>query len=68
MDASQVVTCKALSLAYWRIRRRGIRNGAPLVFEHELNELENLCVTHCTTSTAFALTSGLTIGFHDGRR
>ena len=33
MDASQVVTCKALSLACWRTRRRGIiYDGVPLRF------------------------------------
>jgi hypothetical protein len=40
MDASQVVTCKALSLACWRITGEASSIGVPLrFFEHELNEL-----------------------------
>ena len=35
MDASSVVTCKALSLACWRTRRRGIiyRGASPLFYQ-----------------------------------
>ena len=32
MDASQVVTCKALSLAYWRITGEASSIGVPLRF------------------------------------